>query len=92
VLGLAQFPRDTARLFYANLRADADGRPVTSGGRVLHVVGAGRTLTEARAQAYRRIGGISFPGMRHRTDIGAAFDTGSPLPADAEPAVVETGR
>ncbi|MEU2055050.1 phosphoribosylamine--glycine ligase [Streptomyces bungoensis] len=92
VLGLARFPRDSARLFYANLRAGADGRPVTSGGRVLHVVGAGRTLTEARAQAYRRIGAISFPGMRHRTDIAAAFEAGSQLPAGAEPAVVETGR
>lgn len=92
VLGLAQFPRDATRLFYANLRADSDGRPVTSGGRVLHVVGVGRTITEARAQAYRRIGGISFPGMRHRTDIGAAFEAGSPFPTSAAPAVAETRR
>lgn len=92
VLGLEESPHDPARLFYANLRADADGHPITSGGRVLHVVGAGRTLDEARTHAYRRIEGVSFRGMRHRTDIGAAFTAGSPLPVGAEPAVAETRR
>ncbi|MYX15470.1 phosphoribosylamine--glycine ligase [Streptomyces sp. SID8374] len=92
VRGLDPAPGDDAHLFYANLRADAEGRPVTSGGRVLHVVGAGRTLTEARAQAYRRIGSISFPGMRHRTDIGAAFEVRSPLTTGAAPAVAESAR
>ncbi|MFE1769255.1 phosphoribosylamine--glycine ligase [Streptomyces angustmyceticus] len=71
VLGLAQLPLEQTRLFYANLRAGADGHPVTCGGRVLHVVGSGSTLAEARARAYRRIDAISFPGMRYRTDIGA---------------------
>ncbi|MBX7467818.1 MULTISPECIES: phosphoribosylamine--glycine ligase [unclassified Streptomyces] len=85
VLGLAPFPLEQTRLFYANLRAAADGPPVTSGGRVLHVVGTGTTLAEARAQAYRRIGSVSFPGMRFRSDIGAAFEDGS-LPSGAEPA------
>lgn len=61
---------DGATVFYANIRRDADGRPVTSGGRVLHVVGAGADLDEARAAAYRRADGITFPGVRYRGDIG----------------------
>ncbi|MCX5388363.1 phosphoribosylamine--glycine ligase [Streptomyces sp. NBC_00083] len=106
VLGLTQFPLDRTRLFYANLRAGAEGQPVTSGGRVLHVVGSGTTLAEARAQAYRRIGAISFPGMRHRADIGAALERSSepawsvleaapgqaPQPLAPAVAVVPTGR
>jgi phosphoribosylamine--glycine ligase len=61
---------EDATLFYANVRRDAGGRPVTSGGRVLHVVGAGADLDEARAAAYRRAEGITFPGVRYRGDIG----------------------
>jgi phosphoribosylamine--glycine ligase len=61
---------DVATVFYANIRRAADGRPVTSGGRVLHVVGAGADLDEARSAAYRRAAGITFPGVRYRGDIG----------------------
>lgn len=64
-------PRE-ATVFYANLCRDGAGRPVTRGGRVLHVVGAGATAGEARARAYRQAARISFPGKRLRTDIGRA--------------------
>jgi len=60
-----------ATLFYANLRRDAHGVPVTCGGRVLHVVGKGRSLDEARASSYGQIERITFRGMRYRADIGA---------------------
>jgi len=55
---------------YAGLHRDRGGRPVTSGGRVLHVVGKGRGFEEARGRAYRtRSHAITFPGMRYRSDI-----------------------
>jgi phosphoribosylamine--glycine ligase len=68
VSGLAAPDRRTT-LFYANIRRD-DGRPVTTGGRVLHVVGTGDDLGEARAAAYRRAETVTFPGVRYRADIG----------------------
>ena len=44
---------------------------VTSGGRVLTVVGSGDTLETARARAYRRVEQISFDGASYRRDIGS---------------------
>jgi len=80
VYGIDDVDPAKATLFYANLRRDADGRPVSCGGRVLHVVGTGRSLTAARANAYDQLGRIDFPGMRFRADIGAAaiFSQGTP--------------
>lgn len=63
---------ETADVYYAGLRHDETGRPVTTGGRVLHVVGAGDSLSGARETAYREAARISFPGARYRGDIGAA--------------------
>ena len=71
VSGLGDVDPLRAKVFYANLRRGADGAPVTCGGRVAHVVGSGRTLAEARSNAYGEIGHITFPGMRYRSDIGA---------------------
>ncbi len=42
---------------------------VTSGGRVLSVVGRGPTLSEARASAYRNVEVVSFEGCQYRRDI-----------------------
>ncbi|MCZ7432156.1 phosphoribosylamine--glycine ligase [Streptomyces sp. WMMC1477] len=86
---------DAGQVFYANVRTGADGRAVSSGGRVLHVVGTGITLAEARAAAYRRIERITFPGMRYRSDIGAAFEAAPPTQfteAHGELAVADSGR
>ena len=47
-----------------------DGVAVTSGGRVLTVVGRGPTFLEAIEAAYAGVGQISFPKKYHRTDIG----------------------
>ncbi|MET9372791.1 phosphoribosylamine--glycine ligase [Streptomyces sp. NPDC002992] len=71
VHGLAGIDPAEADVFYANLRRDAAGTPVTSGGRVLHVVGRGATADEARRGAYRQLAHVSFRGMRYRDDIGA---------------------
>ncbi|MCC7416314.1 MAG: phosphoribosylamine--glycine ligase [Acidobacteria bacterium] len=58
-----------------------DGVLVTSGGRVLSVVGRGRDFVEAAARAYAGAGRISFEGMQYRRDIGRqafGFDAGAP--------------
>lgn len=49
-----------------------DGAVVSSGGRVLSVVGVGDDLAAARAAAYRTLGSIRLPGSHFRTDIGLA--------------------
>lgn len=47
-----------------------DGRVVTSGGRVLTVVGRGATYADAIGRAYDGVSRISFDGMHYRRDIG----------------------
>jgi phosphoribosylamine--glycine ligase len=48
------------------------GAVVTSGGRVLGVTALGSTIGQARAQAYRGVSAISWPGMQARSDIAEA--------------------
>lgn len=48
-----------------------DGQLVTSGGRVLGVVGAGSSFMEARERAYQAADRIQFDGKQMRLDIGA---------------------
>jgi phosphoribosylamine--glycine ligase len=45
---------------------------VTSGGRVLTVVGRGATVEEARNRAYVNVPRVRFEGCHYRTDIAAA--------------------
>jgi phosphoribosylamine---glycine ligase len=47
-----------------------DGAIVSSGGRVLSVVGTGADLSAARAQAYDILNSIRLPGSHFRRDIG----------------------
>jgi phosphoribosylamine--glycine ligase len=47
-----------------------DGAIVSSGGRVLSVVGTGADLCAARTLAYEIIGSIRLPGSHFRSDIG----------------------
>jgi phosphoribosylamine---glycine ligase len=53
-----------------------DGTVVSSGGRVLSVVGTGPDLAAARDDAYRLITSIRLPGSHFRTDIGLAAAEG----------------
>jgi len=46
------------------------GGIVTSGGRVLTVVGGGADFAEARDRAYRAVSRITFEGVHYRKDIG----------------------
>jgi phosphoribosylamine--glycine ligase len=62
------FPEDV-QVFHAGTAA-ADGRVVTSGGRVLTVCALGQGLDDAARRAYEAIGRIRFRGMQCRKDIG----------------------
>jgi phosphoribosylamine---glycine ligase len=53
-----------------------DGAIVSSGGRVLSVVGTGADLTAARTRAYEILSSIRLPGSHFRTDIGLAAAEG----------------
>jgi phosphoribosylamine--glycine ligase len=57
-----------AAVFHAGT-AEADGRVVTAGGRVLAVTGWGSSLADARERAYEAASAISFEGMTRRDDI-----------------------
>ena len=56
-------------VLHAGTRRRDDGAVVSSGGRVLSVVGTGDDLAAARADAYRRLDGVHLAGSHHRTDI-----------------------
>ncbi|AVR98376.1 phosphoribosylamine--glycine ligase [Pseudoduganella armeniaca] len=49
---------------------DVGGQLVTSGGRVLCVVGLGDSVKMAQKQAYETVEKIHFDGMQYRRDIG----------------------
>ncbi|WP_445168472.1 phosphoribosylamine--glycine ligase [Mycolicibacterium sp. Dal123E01] len=53
-----------------------DGAVVSSGGRVLSVVGTGADLVAAREAAYQTLSSIRLPGSHFRTDIGLAAAEG----------------
>ncbi|MDQ1286723.1 MAG: phosphoribosylamine---glycine ligase [Actinomycetota bacterium] len=61
-----------AWVLHAGTTRDADGTVVSSGGRVLSVVGTGRDLPAAREVAYRAVELVDLPGSHHRSDIAAA--------------------
>lgn len=48
-----------------------DGELLNAGGRVLMVLGEGKTLAEARKEAYKAIAKVEGNGFFHRSDIGA---------------------
>jgi phosphoribosylamine--glycine ligase len=62
-------------LHAATARRD-DGALVSTGGRVLSVVGTGPDLSAARSAAYRTIESIRLPGGHFRTDIALAAAEG----------------
>ena len=67
---------DTDRIvFHAGTKL-ADGKLITSGGRVLCVYADAPTLDEAINKAYEGVNKISFEGMHFRTDIGRTIPGG----------------
>jgi phosphoribosylamine--glycine ligase len=67
---------EAAGVLHAGTARRDDGAIVSSGGRVLSVVGTGADLSEARSAAYDIIGSIRLPGSHFRSDIGLAAAKG----------------
>jgi phosphoribosylamine--glycine ligase len=63
-------------VLHAGTARRADGEIVSSGGRVLSVVGTGDDLTAARAAAYGVLRSIRLPGSHFRRDIALAAAEG----------------
>ena len=73
--GLEHFKdADGYYVFHAGRKFDADGQIVTNGGRVLGVTATGKTLKEARTNAYKATEFITFDNKYMRHDIGKAID------------------
>ena len=69
ITGLDALP-DGIRVFHAGTARSGGGGYITSGGRVLSVCATAASLDTALDKAYSGVGGISFEGEHHRTDIG----------------------
>ena len=67
-----------ALVVQAGTALDPEGQLISSGGRVLAVVGIGDDLEQARDRAYAAIGRISLEGSFYRSDIAAAALRGEP--------------
>lgn len=68
---------DTDRIVFHAGTKRADGKLVTSGGRVLCVYADAPTLDEAIDKAYEGVHWISFENMHFRTDIGRTIPGGA---------------
>jgi phosphoribosylamine--glycine ligase len=67
---------EASGVLHAGTARRDDGAIVSSGGRVLSVVGTGTDLAAARAAAYQTLGSIRLPGSHFRTDIALAAAEG----------------
>ena len=63
-------------VLHAGTTRRGDGAIVSSGGRVLSVVGTGADLAAARTRAYEILSSIRLPGSHFRKDIGLAAAEG----------------
>jgi phosphoribosylamine--glycine ligase len=70
ISGIERIQDSYCKIFFAGVNNSEKKGLVTDGGRVLHVVGRGKNLQEARDIAYRSIEQIHFEGIRYRKDIG----------------------
>lgn len=57
-------------VFHAGTALDTEGRPVTSGGRVITVSALGDNVADALARSMQTVGKIDFKGKYFRRDIG----------------------
>lgn len=70
ITGIENIFDPDCKIFFAGVSNSETKGMITDGGRVLHVVGKGKTLQEARSVAYANIEKIHFEGIRYRKDIG----------------------
>jgi phosphoribosylamine--glycine ligase len=66
---------DDINVFHAGTKLVEDNEVLTSGGRILTVVGMGKTLDEAREKVYDNISRIHFEGCHYRKDIALMDQT-----------------
>jgi phosphoribosylamine--glycine ligase len=69
ITGLDTVDTERCRIFYGTARQLPDGQLVTDGGKVVNMVGRGRTLDDAAVNAYEAIAHVDFEGIRYRNDI-----------------------
>ncbi len=69
ITGLDDADSETQKVFHAGTAAGEDGI-VTSGGRVLCVVGLGNTVEQAATESYAAVNKINWDDMYFRGDIG----------------------
>jgi phosphoribosylamine--glycine ligase len=62
---------DLPGVLHAGTRRREDGAVVSTGGRVVSVVGTGASLAAARAAAYQLVSRVDLPGGQYRTDIAS---------------------
>ena len=65
-----------AGVLHAGTARRDDGAVISSGGRVLSVVGTGADLNAAREAAYHTLSSIRLPGSHFRSDIALAAAEG----------------
>jgi phosphoribosylamine---glycine ligase len=73
ITGLEEAAAMGAEVYHAGTARDAEGRLVTSGGRVLAVQAHGADIEEARRNAYRAADAVRFAGAHRRSDIAAGL-------------------
>ncbi|MEO1204513.1 MAG: phosphoribosylamine--glycine ligase, partial [Pseudomonadota bacterium] len=69
IAGLDDADSESAKVFHAGT-AEVDGQVVTSGGRVLCVVGLGDTVAQAAAETYDAVRKVCWDSVYFRRDIG----------------------
>ena len=69
ISGLENADSNTQKVFHAGTALDGDN-VLTSGGRVLCVVGLGHTVADAAADAYEALAKIDWEDVYYRRDIG----------------------
>jgi len=67
---------DEAYVLHAGTAYGDDGAVLSTGGRVLSVVGVGATLADARERAYEAVDLLALEGSHHRSDIALAAELG----------------
>ena len=68
-IDLGSAESEGAKVFHAGTALN-DGQLVANGGRVLNVTATGRSVTDAKARAYRAVDSVDFQSGFFRRDIG----------------------
>ena len=72
ITGIEAAARNGSTVIHAGTALDQQGNLVSTGGRVLAVVGLGDDIEAARSRAYQSIGEIQLEGSFYRRDIAAS--------------------